>query len=71
MARCHGLDLCLDHLGLHLHLLSHRLGLLNAQLEKQTEPLGAGRNLASHPGPSFRQAHGAYAWTTLLAPAEV
>lgn len=43
----HGFDLRLYHLGLHLHLFRHRLGLLDAQLENQEQAHGVRRTSAA------------------------
>ena len=48
VSRSHGFDLRLHHLCLHLHLLRHRLGLLDAQLQNQKQSQGTRKTFTPH-----------------------
>ena len=48
VSRSHSFDLRLHHLRLHLHLLCHRLGLLDAQLENQKQSQSTTKTFTPH-----------------------
>ena len=68
--RSHGFDLRLYHLGLHLHLFCHRLGLLDAQLENQEQAHGVRRTSAAPCRSETRKAHSLGPGTTWPASLE-
>ena len=68
--RSHGFDLRLYHLGLHLHLFRHRLGLLDAQLENQEQAHGVRRTSAAPCKSQTRKAHSLGLGTTRPASLE-